>query len=118
MRQLMLFFTFSYIFYITSIGIIFAPRLIFRKEMDNIFIIFCVHFQKLFVEFVVLLTKTLPKTWLSAVTAKCCSPSPHPIAKKYHSGIRVYPGNNRYTCRYGHYAETFRHMPMPICLHI
>ena len=28
------------------------------------------------------------------------------------------PGNNRSTWRYGHYAETFRHMPMPICLHI
>ena len=28
------------------------------------------------------------------------------------------PGNNRSTWRYGHYAETFRHMPIPICLHI
>ena len=38
----------------------------------------------------------------------------HP-GKDYTSG---YPGNNRSTWRYGHYAETFRHMPMPICLHI
>ena len=30
---------------------------IHRKEIDNLFTIFCVHFQKLFVEFVVLLTK-------------------------------------------------------------
>ena len=28
------------------------------------------------------------------------------------------PENNRSTWRYGHYADTFRHMPMPICLHI
>ena len=32
--------------------------------------------------------------------------------------ILSHPGNNRSTWRYGHYAETFRHMPMTICLHI
>ena len=42
-----------------------------RKEMDNIFLLFCVHFRKLFVEFVVLLAKTRPKMLNSAATAKC-----------------------------------------------
>ena len=39
------------------------PPPIYRKEIDNLFIIFCVHFQKLFVEFVVLLTKIWPKNF-------------------------------------------------------
>ena len=32
-------------------------KIIHRKEIDNLFIIFCVHFRKLFAEFVILLTK-------------------------------------------------------------
>ena len=39
----------------------------------------------------------------------------HVLARGSRSMI---PRNNRSTWRYGHYAETFRHMPMPICLHI
>ena len=37
------------------------PSQSFRKEMDNILLHFYVHFRRVFVEFVVLLTKILPK---------------------------------------------------------
>ena len=39
----------------------------FRKEMDNIY----VHFRRVFVEFVVLLTKIWPTNIYFSVTAKC-----------------------------------------------
>ena len=52
----------------------------------------------------------------------CPEPPSNKMAQRYAqhnaSGMYYNPGNNRSTWRYGHYAETFRHMPMPICLHI
>ena len=37
------------------------PLIFFRKEIENLFIKFCVPFPKLFVEFVILLIKIWPK---------------------------------------------------------
>ena len=39
------------------------------------------------------------------------------LKEKNNKNITI-PGNNRSSWQYGHYADTFRHMPMPICLHI